>query len=186
MKPCKFTSVYIYIDCGLNMRSWVRKLAFRSIPTLWSLALCQARSRVSCGDGVSVRQARPMRRWFCQCCPLIPTATTLVSDCHVDMPKQCLTPQHAASCMFLVRRASVCVCAHVGLRTRSCSARASSTLAATVDVARQVDVQSFRWSFILRQVYPEGNQSNNNQFTAVATGTISAIDGLKAVKRSMT
>jgi hypothetical protein len=31
----------------------------------------------------------------------------------------------------------------------------------------------------LRQVYPEGNQSNNNQFLASATGTISAIDGLK-------
>ena len=30
------------------------------------------------------------------------------------------------------------------------------------------------------QVYPEGNQSNNNQFLASATGTISAIDGLKA------
>ena len=30
-----------------------------------------------------------------------------------------------------------------------------------------------------RQVYPEGNQSNNNQFLASATGTISAIDGLK-------
>eukprot|EP00913_Durusdinium_trenchii_P012136 g11398.t2 len=29
------------------------------------------------------------------------------------------------------------------------------------------------------QVYPEGNQSNNNQFLAAATGTISAIDGLK-------
>jgi hypothetical protein len=29
------------------------------------------------------------------------------------------------------------------------------------------------------QVYPEGNQSNNNQFLASATGTISAIDGLK-------
>ncbi|CAK8998174.1 unnamed protein product, partial [Durusdinium trenchii] len=29
------------------------------------------------------------------------------------------------------------------------------------------------------QVYPEGNQSNNNQFMAAATGTISAIDGLK-------
>ena len=29
------------------------------------------------------------------------------------------------------------------------------------------------------QVYPEGNQSNNNQFVAAATGTISAIDGLK-------
>mgnify|MGYP002803567387 FL=1 len=29
------------------------------------------------------------------------------------------------------------------------------------------------------QVYPEGNQSNNNQFLAAASGTISAIDGLK-------
>ncbi|CAE6914960.1 petA [Symbiodinium natans] len=29
------------------------------------------------------------------------------------------------------------------------------------------------------QVYPEGNQSNNNQFFAVATGTVSAVDGLK-------
>ena len=29
------------------------------------------------------------------------------------------------------------------------------------------------------EVYPEGNQSNNNQFVAAATGTISAIDGLK-------
>ena len=29
------------------------------------------------------------------------------------------------------------------------------------------------------QVYPEGNQSNNNQFTAPATGTVTAIDGLK-------
>jgi hypothetical protein len=29
------------------------------------------------------------------------------------------------------------------------------------------------------QVYPEGNQSNNNQFLASATATISAIDGLK-------
>merc|ERR1712157_381886 len=28
------------------------------------------------------------------------------------------------------------------------------------------------------QVYPEGNQSNNNQFFAKETGTISAIDGL--------
>lgn len=32
------------------------------------------------------------------------------------------------------------------------------------------------------QVYPEGNQSNNNQFLAAATGTISAIDGLKVLK----
>ncbi len=32
------------------------------------------------------------------------------------------------------------------------------------------------------QVYPEGNQSNNNQFMAAATGTISAIDGLKVPK----
>ena len=31
----------------------------------------------------------------------------------------------------------------------------------------------------LAEVYPEGNQSNNNQFVAAATGTISAIDGLK-------
>ncbi|CAJ1393849.1 unnamed protein product [Effrenium voratum] len=29
------------------------------------------------------------------------------------------------------------------------------------------------------QVYPEGNQSNNNQFFAAATGTVTAIDGLK-------
>jgi len=29
------------------------------------------------------------------------------------------------------------------------------------------------------QVYPEGNQSNNNQFFAKETGTISAVDGLK-------
>merc|ERR1711966_44934 len=29
------------------------------------------------------------------------------------------------------------------------------------------------------QVYPEGNQSNNNQFFASSTGTVSAIDGLK-------
>ena len=29
------------------------------------------------------------------------------------------------------------------------------------------------------QVYPEGNQSNNNQFFAAATGTVSAVDGLK-------
>ena len=29
------------------------------------------------------------------------------------------------------------------------------------------------------QVYPEGNQSNNNQFFASATGTVSAVDGLK-------
>ena len=29
------------------------------------------------------------------------------------------------------------------------------------------------------QVYPEGNQSNNNQFFAVATGTVTAVDGLK-------
>jgi len=29
------------------------------------------------------------------------------------------------------------------------------------------------------QVYPEGNQSNNNQFFAKASGEISAIDGLK-------
>jgi len=29
------------------------------------------------------------------------------------------------------------------------------------------------------QVYPEGNQSNNNQFFAKASGTVSAIDGLK-------
>eukprot|EP00933_Yihiella_yeosuensis_P038256 TRINITY_DN321_c0_g1_i5.p1 TRINITY_DN321_c0_g1~~TRINITY_DN321_c0_g1_i5.p1 ORF type:complete len:450 (-),score=137.55 TRINITY_DN321_c0_g1_i5:167-1516(-) len=29
------------------------------------------------------------------------------------------------------------------------------------------------------QVYPEGNQSNNNQFTAAASGKITAIDGLK-------
>ena len=29
------------------------------------------------------------------------------------------------------------------------------------------------------QVYPEGNQSNNNQFFAKAAGTVSAIDGLK-------
>ena len=34
----------------------------------------------------------------------------------------------------------------------------------------------------LRQVYPEGNQSNNNQFMAAATGTVSAVDGLKAVR----
>ena len=30
------------------------------------------------------------------------------------------------------------------------------------------------------QVYPEGNQSNNNQFFAKKDGKISAIDGLKA------
>merc|ERR1712045_468611 len=29
------------------------------------------------------------------------------------------------------------------------------------------------------QVYPEGNNSNNNQFSANATGTVTAIDGLK-------
>ena len=29
-------------------------------------------------------------------------------------------------------------------------------------------------------MYPEGNQSNNNQFFAAATGTVTAIDGLKA------
>merc|ERR1740129_1115283 len=29
------------------------------------------------------------------------------------------------------------------------------------------------------QVYPEGNNSNNNQFSANATGTVAAIDGLK-------
>jgi len=29
------------------------------------------------------------------------------------------------------------------------------------------------------QVYPEGNQSNNNQFFAEATGKVTAIDGLK-------
>merc|ERR1712187_8426 len=29
------------------------------------------------------------------------------------------------------------------------------------------------------QVYPEGNQSNNNQFFAKETGTVSAVDGLK-------
>eukprot|EP00440_Ansanella_granifera_P054121 gb/GFBE01058668.1/.p1 GENE.gb/GFBE01058668.1/~~gb/GFBE01058668.1/.p1 ORF type:complete len:440 (+),score=142.85 gb/GFBE01058668.1/:1-1320(+) len=29
------------------------------------------------------------------------------------------------------------------------------------------------------QVYPEGNQSNNNQFFAAASGTVTAIDGLK-------
>merc|ERR1712107_186970 len=29
------------------------------------------------------------------------------------------------------------------------------------------------------QVYPEGNQSNNNQFFAKETGTVEAVDGLK-------
>ena len=38
-------------------------------------------------------------------------------------------------------------------------------------------------SWIHLQVYPEGNQSNNNQFLASATGTISAIDGLKSWKK---
>lgn len=36
------------------------------------------------------------------------------------------------------------------------------------------------WRYV--QVYPEGNQSNNNQFLAAATGTISAIDGLKVAR----
>ena len=37
----------------------------------------------------------------------------------------------------------------------------------------------------LLQVYPEGNQSNNNQFFAAATGTVTAIDGLKASGRAL-
>ena len=40
-------------------------------------------------------------------------------------------------------------------------------------------VPLFFFVVLVVEVYPEGNQSNNNQFVAAATGTISAIDGLK-------
>ena len=83
------------------------------------------------------------------------------------------------------------------IRTRSSLARESSTSEAIAAAGRHIlslcslQRASLRPSIVTAlmsirtvprdsQVYPEGNQSNNNQFFAAATGTVTAIDGLKA------